>query len=93
MSIPAFSINVTVESGTGRVVAAYFQLREGMSARQLEVQPGRVIADYDADGSLLGIELLGPCSAQVLDSIAAGEPEPVRRFLRDSAPSGLLSAA
>ena len=49
-------------------------------------------ADYDSRGSLLGVELLGPCPVAVLDGIAANEPEPVRQFLRGGAPRELVPA-
>ncbi len=57
-----------------------------------EVSEGIAYADYDSEGLLLGIELLGPCHVSVLDSIAKGEPEPVKRFLKGSAPRELVSA-
>jgi hypothetical protein len=41
---------------------------------------------------LLGVELLAPCEAGVLDHIAQREPEPVKRFLRGGVPRGLVPA-
>lgn len=51
-------------------------------AEPREIREGVVFADYGADGLLLGVELLAPCRAEVLDRISEKEPEPVRRFLR-----------
>jgi hypothetical protein len=39
---------------------------------------------------LLGVELLGPCEAEVLDGVADKEPEPVRGFLVNSPPRGMV---
>lgn len=43
----------------------YIRLREGDVAETEEVEEGTVFFDRDADGNLLGIEILGPC--QILD--------------------------
>jgi hypothetical protein len=90
MRPPAFKLDASVDETTGRVVAVYLRVREGEVARTKEVKDGYAYADYDADGVLLGIELLGPCEVEVLDSISESEPEPVRRFLRGGTPHELV---
>ena len=86
------ALHVSVNEETGSVRAAYLRVREGEVAETREVAEGRAFADYDATGALLGVELLAPCEIAVLDRVAAQEPEPVKRFLRGSAPRELISA-
>jgi hypothetical protein len=66
------------------------RIREGDVASTKEVKDGYAYADYDVEGLLLGIELLGPCEVEVLDTIVENEPEPVKRFLRGGAPRELV---
>lgn len=77
-----FRLEISYDGTTGEPVAAYLRVREGPVAETKEVSEGVAFADYAADGSLLGIELLAPCAADVLDRIAANEPDPVRHFLQ-----------
>jgi uncharacterized protein YuzE len=86
------SLEVSVDEKTGIVRAAYLRIRTGEVANTREVSEGRAFADYSADGILLGIELLAPCNVDVLDSVVAQEPEPVKRFLRGGTPRELVSA-
>ncbi len=92
MNNPKFQLEASVDDKTGRLVAAYLRVREGQVATTKEVEPGVVYADYDAQGALLGIELLGPCQVAALDSLAEGEPEPVKRFLHGGVPRELIAA-
>ena len=85
-------LSVSVDERTGIVRAAYVRVRQGEVDETREVAPGIAFADYDANGLLLGVELLAPCEIAVLDKIGAAEPEPVRRFLRGSPPRELVSA-
>lgn len=90
MAKSSFSIDVSVDEETGRLMACYINLREGQAAETRELQPGRAYADYDDEGQLIGIELLGPCSLTVLDSIAEKEPESVKRFVLGAPPRELV---
>jgi hypothetical protein len=90
MSKPKFQLEASVDDQTGRMVAVYLRVREGEVAITKEVETGVAYADYDCQGTLLGIELLGPCPIAVLDSLAQGEPEPVKRFLHGAAPRELV---
>ena len=85
-----FQVNVETNNRTGEVMAVYFKVREGMSHKVKEYEKGNVFADYDRKGRLLGIEMLAPCQAQVLDRIA--EHAPVRRFVKNSVPNAMLIA-
>jgi hypothetical protein len=92
MTQPKFELEASFDDKTGRTVAVYLRVRMGEVAETKEVKEGLAFADYDAQGTLLGIELLGPCEAEVLDDIARSEPEPVKRFLKGSAPRELVPA-
>jgi uncharacterized protein YuzE len=83
-------LELSVDEATGGVRAAYVRVREGKVHETREVVEGRAFADYNEQGLLLGIELLAPCTAEVLDSISQDEPEPVRRFIRGSPPRELV---
>jgi len=93
MKASRFSFRVTIETenATGAVLAAYFQVREGKSARVREYAGGSVFADYDKQGRLIGIEMLGPCSPQVIDEIA--QQERTKKFVRNNAPRDMLVTA
>ena len=80
-----YGMSVEVDNHTGDVLAVYLRVRRGRTATTKEVQEGTVFADYNARGQLLGVELLGPCSVEILDQIAADQPE-AQRFLRRSVP-------
>ena len=87
----AFRVSVETHDQTGAVIAVYFQVRKGKTKVTKEYADGSVFADYDKHGQLLGIELLAPCRASVLDKIAAQAP--AKRFVRDAVPRGMLLTA
>jgi hypothetical protein len=84
-------LQVSVDEKTGAVRTAYLRVRQGDVAETREAVEGKAFVDYDANGLLLGIELLAPCTMKVLDDLAAQEPEPIKRFLRGSPPRELVS--
>ena len=92
MSANKFSFRVSVETvdQTGEMMAVYFQIRKGKTKNTKEYADGSVFADYDKHGQLLGIEMLAPCRASVLDKIAKAAPE--KRFVRGAVPRGMLVA-
>jgi uncharacterized protein YuzE len=87
----SFRVSIEIENDTGRVLAVYLQVREGRSATVKEYADGKVLADYDRHGTLLGIEILSPCDARVLDKIAVQAQ--VKRFVRNNVPRDMLVAA
>jgi hypothetical protein len=87
-----FEVTVSVNVQTGEIRAAYIRVREGAVADTREIKDGFAYADYDADGLLLGVELLGPCEVSVLDDVGVNEPEAVRRFLRGGVPREMVPA-
>jgi hypothetical protein len=86
------ALDISVNETTGRIRSAYLQVRKGMVSDTREISPGRAFADYDSQGLLLGIELLGPCEAKVLRRLSAEEPKPIKRFLLGSPPRELIPA-
>ena len=87
----SFQVRVETRTQTGEVVAVYLQVREGKVKTTKECAEGAAFADYDKDGRLLGIELLGPCRVGVLDRIARHAP--AKRFVREAVPRGMLVGA
>ena len=93
-----FDLRLSVEtnSSTGDVLAVYFQVRKGKSARVLEMEAGAVFCDYNKDGKLLGVEMLSPCDIKVLDKIARQEPFSTRaqtkKFFRNTVPRQMVAA-
>lgn len=88
----AFKLNITIDDETGRLTAAYLRVRQGQVAETREVMEGKVFADYDASGALLGVEFLSQCTVAVLEQLIPGEPEPIRTFLRSAPPRELVTA-
>jgi hypothetical protein len=88
MNAPRFNYTASVDERTGRVMAVYFYLRR----ETREVVEGKAFADYDADGALLGVELLAPCQVALLGRVVEGEPDGVMQFMRRVAPPEMLVA-
>jgi uncharacterized protein YuzE len=85
-------IKVTRSPSTGEMEAAYIKIRDGVVAETRDAdEHGNAFADYDESGVLLGIELLAPCTARVLDRIAMDGPEPFVG-LSQYAPHGMVYA-
>jgi uncharacterized protein YuzE len=91
-----FQVVITTDDATGELLAVYFQIRKGKVHETREFADGNVFADYDKKGSLLGIELLGPCKVSIVDKLAPSEPISLRnrtkRFMRDVGPRKMVAA-
>ena len=83
-------MSVETDDQTGEILAVYFLIRKGKSARVQEFCDGKAFADYDSKGRLLGIELLAPCKLSVLDKIEGNDPE-AQRFVKRSAPREMVT--
>jgi uncharacterized protein YuzE len=90
MTPPRFNLSVTTDEKTGKLLAVYLRVRDGKVDETIEIEEDRTFADYDAEGQLLGVELLAPCSMKVLDTLAQKEPEEVRLFLHSSPPRAMV---
>jgi uncharacterized protein YuzE len=88
----SMELRIETDKATGRLLAVYFSIRTGKAAETREFANGNAFADYDSQGRLLGIELLGACEVNVLDKISRKEPAPVKQFIRTSVPAGMLTA-
>ena len=87
----SFQVSIETEDQTGKVIAVYLQIRPGQTKTTKEYAGGNAFADYDRRGHLLGIELLAPCRAAVLDKIT--ERGPTKKFVLNAVPRGMLVPA
>jgi uncharacterized protein YuzE len=85
-----FEVTISPDLTTGRILAVYFRIRRGKVAQTREFAEGNAFADYDRRGRLLGVEILGPCEVTVLNKITHGERAPVKQFLQNSIPRGMV---
>jgi uncharacterized protein YuzE len=86
-----FGISVETNDQTGEIMAVYLRIRDGSSAKTVEHADGNLFADYDRKGRLLGIEILAPCSARILSSLASTKRE--KAFVKQTVPRGMLLSA
>ncbi len=54
------TIAIRVEKDEDQILAVYATIREGQVARTVEIVEGACYADEDANGNLLGVEMLAP---------------------------------
>ncbi len=54
----------------GEFLAAYVQIRDGEVDRTVEVADGKVLLDLDANGVLLGFEILERCNGTLVEQVA-----------------------
>jgi len=87
----SFQMRVETDKSTGKLLAAYFRVRNGRVARTVEFAEGNAFADYGESGELLGIEILGPCKVTVLNKIASKQPK-IKDFLIKHLPRELAVA-
>jgi len=91
----SFSVRVQAHPRTGHPMAAYFHIRDGEASEVREVAEGAVLANYDRNGQLLGVELLAPCKKSVLSKLSSNAPasirDAVKHLLIECAPIKLLA--
>ncbi len=87
-----YHVSITTDKKTGDLLAIYFQVCRGKASRVREFDDGNALANYNEQGELLGIELLGPCSVRIVDRIAKKDND-VKRFIRRTAPRRMLVAS
>ncbi len=80
------------DAGEGALIA-YIGDEATPVARTEQIIEATLLADYDEDGELVGIEVLAPVRlADVVALVTPEEREPLAVFLRQSAPRELLVA-
>lgn len=85
-----FKANISIDEKTGKLIAVYLRVREGAAEETVELEEDAAYADYDAEGKLLGVELLAPCAVEVLDKLTQSEPDDVREFIHASPPRAMV---
>ncbi len=85
---------ITLTGGPdGQLRAAYIHLRRAKVARTDEVVEDTVLADYDAQDRLVGIEMLGPAKVKVLVKLVDEKHRAAfRRFVTENVPQKLMAA-
>ena len=90
-----FRVSLETDDDTGEAIAAYFQIRKGRQDHAQDFARGAVIADYNKQGHLLGLELLASCPVKIIDTVAQNESAAfrasIKRFMRQSGPRGLVA--
>ncbi len=88
-----YSIKVSF-GDDGSPMAAYIRFRQGKSAETREIKADTLLADYDQFGNLLGLELLGPVSVQVLIRAVPDEAlrPSFRKWVNKNVPPSLRAA-
>ena len=83
------------EDGTS--VAAYIRISGNQVARTEELIQSVLLVDFDHDGNLVGIEILAPVEIsqviEIADRLEAKQREAFQKFVRSSAPPGLVLAS
>lgn len=78
--------SVTIGHG-GSFEAAYLRFGDSKIVRTEEVEEDTLLADYDARGRLVGIEVIGPVDAAELTRLVAQPHRAVlRRLFRQTVP-------
>ena len=86
------SLGICIETvdQTGEILSVYFTVRKGKTKVTKELVDGLVFTDYDKDGKLLGIEMLGPVQIGFIEKLPRNNR--VRNFVKESIPRGMLVA-
>jgi len=90
MNGPGFEISISGRDD-GTLEALYIRCADGKVHHTEEIKEDIVMADYDANNNLLGIEILAPVKLRVLaDLIDEAHRNPFKKFVRKSAPKKFL---
>ena len=57
----------------GRIELAYVRVAKGDVAKTVEIDGDRLLADHDAQGNLIGIEILAPIDTLKLQAIVPAD--------------------
>lgn len=88
-----FEISISARDD-GTLEALYIRLSTNKVAKTKEVSgPAEVLADYDANGRLVGIEILSPVRlSKLAELVDRPRRKPFRKFVRTAAPEELVCA-
>jgi len=80
--------------GDGTLEAVYIQLIDEPVAQTKEIKSDVFLADYSADGRLVGIEILAPVSIAEIEALFEDDEsrENFSRFIRKSVPAEMVTA-
>ncbi len=72
--MPQFEFEITgIVGNEGHIELAYIRFVKADVAKTVEVDGDRLLADYDKDGNLVGIEILAPVETTKLQTIVPAE--------------------
>ena len=92
-NIIGFELSVSARND-GTLEAAYVRFRERKSKRTKEIIEDVLLADYDARGQLLGLEILAPVKiSDLIRLVDAPTRRSFKRFMERSAPEELVACA
>jgi uncharacterized protein YuzE len=90
--IIGFEISVSTRDD-GTIEAAYIKLADGKVAKTTEISQDVALADYDAAGNLLGIEILAPVKLSQITPLVEPPRRPsFRKAVKNAAPRQLVLA-
>lgn len=77
----------------GTIEAVYIYFSHGPVASTREIKRDVLLADFDAEGNIIGLEILAPVKVSELVSLAdPGRRVPFERFVKGAAPAALVRA-
>ena len=72
--MPKFSFEITGTVGAeGRIELAYIRFAKADVAKTVEIDGDRLLADYDKQGNLVGIEILAPVNTIKLQAVVPAD--------------------
>ena len=72
--MPSFEFEITGTVGAeGRIELAYIRFSKSDVAKTVEIDGDRLMADYDASGNLVGLEILAPLKTVKLQTLLPAE--------------------
>jgi len=90
--VVGFELSVSARDD-GTLEAMYIRFGAGAVHATKEIVEDVLLADYDAAGELLGLEILAPVRIADLEALAPDARRPAfRRFVEQSAPASFIAA-
>jgi hypothetical protein len=88
-----FDVTLEVEDETGKLQSMYIFLRQGrLKPDTQEVVAGVLYADHrEDDNKLTGIELFGPVTPNILESVLTDQPDNIKNFVKSVVPSRFIT--